>query len=194
MLIDEFHSSYRKGTAMNDLADRVEQLERSNRRWRVGTLTGVAVVGCIVMVGADQKSTHGKFDKLFVSEEIRVGKTDGGPVVSISSHDEGTQITMVDGMKREQVELLATETGAIFRLSGASGGRLTSSVTDKRDGEIESGQVQVVMKPAGAKSDTLRLATSHTPERITLLVLRNEETARVKIGYLGRNLLNDLGK
>lgn len=39
----------------DDLAARLDRLERANRRWRVASLTLVAALGCLTLVAADNK-------------------------------------------------------------------------------------------------------------------------------------------
>lgn len=153
------------------IEQRLERLERQNRRWR-----GLAVTSCCLLLGlvlmgqapAPPDSTAAEQPRMAIVDGLIVRDTDGKPRIRMGVNDSGEAfLTMVDADNNPQLLLSALNAGAEIAVRGG-------------------GQANNVVRLAAGKDGTsgLSLADRRGVNRLVMVLKDQEEENQASIFVL----------
>jgi hypothetical protein len=152
---------------MNDMLLRVEKLERSNRRMRVGFLSLLAATGCALLIGADKKGPEGKndmvkfesvmCDRLFVKSALAVGGFEDKAIVRISTGTSEAGIELLTAKEQKRASMYFVDgKGATIALDGDSRSQVTLQAYDRQKDDVASGNAILVVQASGEDPKYIR--------------------------------------
>lgn len=113
---------------MNTLSERIERLERSNRRWKLG-LAAVVLAGAAFGAIESQNPPRNMnalvvgeltADQIVVKKELQLHDTDGNVVAKLTAKDSGSPLFLIQSPDGEQsIGMLCNDGLAFMRLKGA---------------------------------------------------------------------------
>jgi hypothetical protein len=173
----------------DELMRRIEKLERSNRRMKLGAGLCLLALACGLMMG--QQSGTGPANSNFAvltAQKIIVGGNGGQSSVVIQASDKAASVSVLNGKGDARATLInADGLAAAVVLKGSSG-----ATTELRRADEISGDGGLELTPAGMKFPTV--VVTGTPSDGGLTVRTPAGRSQWTIGFSNENLVQTFPK
>ena len=177
-----------------EVNERLDRLEKQNRRLMVMAYGFPALVGVVMLLGAgderDGNLPTGKFSTIYC-DDLTVGSR-GGPNINLHADKDGAGLTILDATLEIRTMLnFNSETGSYFDLDSASGANIMMRTKDKDGDGTRRGDAVMVLRSPGDNKASITILASEA-ECAGAVMMKSPKTGKwSRVGYNKNGAFSD---